>query len=67
MLSSDTPSIYMPAFTSRYDRELSTFGGKLVSSDFWENPLAADDVATRRRPPTSSSARRRTTLVGGTS
>jgi hypothetical protein len=38
VLVSDTPSIYLPAF-----------GGKLVSSDFWENPLAADDVATRRR------------------
>ncbi len=38
VLASDTPSIYLPAF-----------GGKLVSSDFWENPLAADDVTTRRQ------------------
>ena len=33
VLASDTPSIYLPAF-----------GGKLVSSDFWENPLAGDDI-----------------------
>jgi hypothetical protein len=37
VMVSDTPSIYLPAF-----------GGKLVSSDFWENPLAADDIETRR-------------------
>jgi hypothetical protein len=38
VMVSDTPSIYLPAF-----------GGKLVSSDFWENPLAAEDVTERRQ------------------
>jgi hypothetical protein len=38
VLATETPSIELPAFA-----------GKLVSSSFWENPLAADDVAARRR------------------
>jgi hypothetical protein len=37
-LATEKPSIELPAFA-----------GKLVSSSFWENPLAEDDVATRRR------------------